>query len=116
MQKLLPSFVSRTFLSLSLLALATGFAEAQTPVTVTIGTGTSAGSTNVLLSTSTTTNKYARTVSIYSAAELQAAGARAGSIPSGPGTRTAPASTLPATRSCASTSSARLPRPSLPTR
>ncbi|QNH62100.1 T9SS type A sorting domain-containing protein [Hymenobacter sediminicola] len=80
MQKLLPSFVSRTFLSLSLLALATGFAEAQTPVTVTIGTGTSAGSTNALLSTSTTTNKYARTVSIYSAAELQAAGARAGSI------------------------------------
>ena len=50
------------------------------PITVTIGTGTSAASTNALLSTSTTTNKYARTVSIFSAAELTAAGAMAGNI------------------------------------
>ena len=55
-------------------------AQVQPPVTVTIGTGTSAASTNALLSTSTTTNKYARTVSIFSAAELTAAGAVAGSI------------------------------------
>ncbi|RTQ53768.1 T9SS type A sorting domain-containing protein [Hymenobacter gummosus] len=53
---------------------------AQAQTTVVIGTGTTAGSTNVLLSTSTTTNKYSRTLSIYTAAELQAAGARAGSI------------------------------------
>ncbi|MDB5233550.1 MAG: hypothetical protein JWR44_543 [Hymenobacter sp.] len=54
--------------------------QAQAPVTVTIGTGTSAASTNALLSTSTTSNKYARTVSIFSAAELSAAGAVAGNI------------------------------------
>ncbi|SHK10129.1 T9SS type A sorting domain-containing protein [Hymenobacter psychrotolerans] len=80
MQKLLPSLFSRTVLGLAALALATGFAQAQTPVTATIGTGTTAGSNNALLSTSTTSNKYSRTVTIYSAAELQAAGARAGSI------------------------------------
>ncbi|MBF9224206.1 T9SS type A sorting domain-containing protein [Hymenobacter ruricola] len=55
-------------------------AQAQAPVTVTVGTGTSVASTNALLSTSTTTNKYSRTLSIYSAAELTAAGAVAGSI------------------------------------
>lgn len=79
MMKTLLPVVSRFALGLAL-ALSAQVAEAQAPVTVTIGTGTSASSTNVLLSTSTTTNKYARTVSIYSAAELQAAGARAGSI------------------------------------
>lgn len=68
-------------LNLALALAAAGAAHAQTgPVTATIGTGTSAASTNVLLSTSTTTNKYARTASIYSAAELTAAGAVAGSI------------------------------------
>jgi hypothetical protein len=66
----------------ALLAIAAAYqAQAQTqPLTVTIGTGTTAASTNALLSTSTTTNKYARTVSIFSAAELTAAGAVAGSI------------------------------------
>ena len=65
-----------------LLAIGTVYqAQAQTqPLTVTIGTGTSLASTNALLSTSTTTNKYARTVSIFSAAELTAAGAVAGNI------------------------------------
>ena len=65
-----------------LLASGTSYlAQAQTqPLTVTIGTGTAAASTNALLSTSTTTNKYARTVSVFSAAELAAAGATAGSI------------------------------------
>jgi len=79
----LPSFFARKPLALSLLlALGTAYqAQAQTqPLTVTIGTGTSAASTNALLSTSTTSNKYARTVSIFSAAELTAAGAAAGSI------------------------------------
>jgi hypothetical protein len=73
----------RKVIQLSLL-LAVGtvyLAQAQTtPLTVTIGTGTSAAATNALLSTSNTTNKYARTVSIFSAAELTAAGAAAGNI------------------------------------
>jgi hypothetical protein len=66
----------------AILAFATAYqAQAQTqPLTVTIGTGTSAASTNALLSTSTTINKYARTVSVFSAAELTAAGAVAGNI------------------------------------
>lgn len=67
-------------LSLLLLAGTTATVRAQAPITATIGAGTAASSTNVLLSTSTTTNKYARTVSIYSAAELTAAGALAGDI------------------------------------
>lgn len=53
---------------------------AQTPVTATIGTGTSAASANALLSTSTTSNRYSRTLSIYTAAELTAAGAVPGNI------------------------------------
>ena len=81
MKQTVLSAFSRVALGTSLLvALAACPAQAQAPTTVTIGTGTSAASTNVLLSTSTTSNKYARTASIYSAAELQAAGARAGSI------------------------------------
>ena len=68
-------------LNFVLVLAAAAAAQAQTgPVTATIGTGTAAGSTNVLLSTSTTSNRYARTVSIYSAAELTAAGAVPGSI------------------------------------
>jgi len=67
-------------LSLLLLTGILPTAQSQTPVTVTIGNGTSAASTNSLLSTSTTTNRYARTISIYSAAELTAAGAVAGNI------------------------------------
>jgi hypothetical protein len=79
----LPFATLRKPLALSLLvALGTAYqAHAQTqPLTVTIGTGTTASATNVLLSTSTTSNKYARTVSIFSAAELTAAGAQAGNI------------------------------------
>jgi hypothetical protein len=53
---------------------------AQAQTVVTIGTGTGAASTNALLSTSTTGNRFARTVSIYSAAELTAAGALPGNI------------------------------------
>jgi hypothetical protein len=79
----LPFVSARKPLALSLL-LALGLASrahAQTqPLTVTIGTGTTATATNALLSTSTTSNKYARTVSIFSAAELTAAGAQAGNI------------------------------------
>lgn len=41
-----------------------------------------AGSTNVLLSTSTTTNKYSKTISIYTAAEIIANGGSAGTITS----------------------------------
>jgi Secretion system C-terminal sorting domain len=55
---------------------------ARAQSTFIVGTGTLSASTNALLSTSTTTNKYSRTLSIYTAAELQAAGARAGSITS----------------------------------
>lgn len=51
-------------------------------VTVSLGTYTGAGSTNVLLSTSTSTNKYSRTFSIYTAAEIIAAGGFAGTITS----------------------------------
>lgn len=79
----LPFSFARKPLALSLLlALGTAYqAQAQTqPLTVTIGMGTTASATNVLLSTSTTSNKYARTISIFSAAELTAAGAQAGNI------------------------------------
>ncbi|KAA9331367.1 T9SS type A sorting domain-containing protein [Hymenobacter busanensis] len=59
-------------------ALASTATHAQS--VVAIGTGTAAGAANVLLSTTTTTNKYSRTITIYTAAELRAAGARAGNI------------------------------------
>ncbi len=49
-------------------------------VTVSLGTSTGAASTNVLLSTSTTTNKYSRTMSLYTAQEITAAGGMAGAI------------------------------------
>jgi hypothetical protein len=82
MRKLFPFFqaIKRAGFGLLLISGVFSAAQAQAPVTVTIGTGTAAASTNALLSTSTTTNKYARTVSIYSAAELAAAGAVAGNI------------------------------------
>ncbi|MBO0360918.1 T9SS type A sorting domain-containing protein [Hymenobacter sp. BT186] len=79
MMNTLLTFCSRAVLGLTLLGFAAA-AQAQSLITVTVGAGTSAASTNALLSTSTTTNKYARTVSIYSAAELLAAGAQAGSF------------------------------------
>jgi hypothetical protein len=72
--------IKRAGLGLLLAAGIVPGAWGQAPVTVTIGTGTSTASTNALFSTSTTTNKYARTVSIFSAAELTAAGAVAGNI------------------------------------
>ncbi|HSI89702.1 MAG TPA: hypothetical protein VK927_01235, partial [Adhaeribacter sp.] len=69
MKKLLPFF---------LLIFAAISARAQT--TITLGTGTSSASTNALFSTSTTGNKYARTIAIYSAAEITAAGGLPGLI------------------------------------
>lgn len=54
--------------------------SAQT--TISLGTLTGSGSTNVLLSTSTTINRYSRTISIYSANEIAAAGGTAGLITS----------------------------------
>ena len=49
-------------------------------VTVSLGTLTGAASTNVLLSTSTTTNRYSRTMSLYTAQEIISAGGVAGAI------------------------------------
>jgi len=49
-------------------------------VTVSLGIKNGQGSTNVLLSTSTTTNKYSRTMSIYSASEIIIGGGFAGII------------------------------------
>ena len=49
-------------------------------VTVSLGTSTGAASTNVLLSTSTTINRYSRTMSLYTAQEIIAAGGMAGVI------------------------------------
>lgn len=49
-------------------------------VTVSLGTSTGSASTNVLLSTSTTVNRYSRTMSLYTAQEMIAAGGMAGAI------------------------------------
>lgn len=49
-------------------------------VTVSLGIKNGQASTNVLLSTSTTTNKYSRTMSIYTASEIINGGGSAGSI------------------------------------
>ena len=51
-------------------------------VTVSLGTYTGNGTTNVLLSTSTTTNRYSRTISLYTASEIIAEGGMAGVISS----------------------------------
>src|SRR5690606_21829523 len=48
--------------------------------TITIGTQTGAASTNALLSTSTTGNLYSKTISIYTAAAINAAGGYPGMI------------------------------------
>lgn len=56
--------------------------EAVSQDTLSIGVFSGSGSTNVLLSTSTTINRYSRTISLYSAAEISAAGGSAGSISS----------------------------------
>jgi sorbitol-specific phosphotransferase system component IIA len=58
------------------------FSELTAQVTVSLGTYTGAGSTNVLLSTSTTANRYSRTISVYTAAEIIAAGGMSGNITS----------------------------------
>lgn len=49
-------------------------------VTISIGTSTGASSANSLLSTSTTTNRYSRTMSLYTAQEINTAGGMAGVI------------------------------------
>jgi len=54
--------------------------QMKAQVTVSLGTSTGAGSTNVLLSTSTTINRYSRTMSLYTAQEINAAGGMAGFI------------------------------------
>jgi hypothetical protein len=65
------------------IAFLTAFAsQVSTQVTVSLGTYTGASSSNSLLSTSTTTNKYSRTLSIYTASEIITAGGVAGTISS----------------------------------
>lgn len=49
-------------------------------IVVNLGVYSGAGSTNVLLSTSTTTNRYSRTMSLYTASEIIAAGGGPGTI------------------------------------
>lgn len=49
-------------------------------VTVSLGTLTGSSSTNALLSTSTTINRYSRTMSLYTAQEIATAGGMAGVI------------------------------------
>jgi len=56
--------------------------QATAQVTVSLGTLTGSASTNVLLSTSTTVNRYSRTMSLYTAQEITAAGGMAGIISS----------------------------------
>lgn len=56
------------------------FGETFSQNTISLGIKTGASSTNSLFSTSTTTNKYSRTLSIYSVAEIIAAGGTAGII------------------------------------
>src|SRR5690606_15960260 len=55
---------------------------AMTQVTVSLGTYTGNGNANVLLSTSTTSNRYSRTISLYTASEIIAEGGMAGVITS----------------------------------
>lgn len=55
---------------------------ALSQITVSLGTYTGAGSTNVLLSTSTTTNRYSRTISLYTASEIITEGGVPGLITS----------------------------------
>lgn len=54
--------------------------QAAAQVTVSLGTATGSASTNVLLSTSTTVNRYSRTMSLYTAQEITSAGGMAGAI------------------------------------
>ncbi len=65
-----------------LLAILLGSSPLSAQLTVSLGTHTGSGSTNVLLSTSTTSNRYSRTMSIYTASEIIAAGGMAGLITS----------------------------------
>lgn len=50
--------------------------------TISIGTKTGQGSTNVLLATSTTVNRFSRTISLYNPNEIIGAGGAAGAISS----------------------------------
>ena len=79
--KLLNMKTSRLAL-LSAILIISMISDAVSQITVSLGTQTGAGSTNVLLSTSTTTNRYSRTISLYSASEIINAGGQAGSISS----------------------------------
>lgn len=65
---------------LILLNLVAGLTAANAQTTGSIGVYTGANSTNSLFSTSTTGNLYSRTLSIYTAAEIAAAGGMAGNI------------------------------------
>lgn len=58
------------------------YASTFSQVTVTLGTYEGSGSTNVLLSTSTTSNRYSRTISLYPASEIIAEGGIPGLITS----------------------------------
>lgn len=51
-------------------------------ITASLGTFTGASSTNALLSTSTTVNRYSRTMSLYTASEIITAGGLSGTITS----------------------------------
>lgn len=72
--------MKKSILYLASTFLCLGGLFAQT--TVSLGVFTGAGSTNVLLSTSTTINRYSRTMSIYTASEIIAAGGFAGVVSS----------------------------------
>ena len=81
MKKTLPKLVSAKLVLGICLLLISFRGAAQSQGTLIIGTATTSASTNVLLSTSTTTsNKYARTIAIYSAAEIKTAKGGAGPI------------------------------------
>lgn len=54
--------------------------QSSAQVTVSLGTFAGNSSTNALLSTSTTVNRYSRTMSLYTAQEIIAAGGMAGTI------------------------------------
>lgn len=58
------------------------FSALAQQITVTLGTYSGAASTNALLSTSTTTNRYSRTISLYTAEEIINGGGTAGDITS----------------------------------
>lgn len=68
--------------TLLLLLIVFGFGDLFAQNTISLGTYSGASSTNSLLSTSTTGNRYSKTLSIYTASEMIAAGGAAGVITS----------------------------------